>query len=317
MLTGHENPDGDCLGAEVAFYALLKRLGHKVEIRNPDPISKSMDFLAERTPIGHQRGDEGLDVDLVVLLDCCNIDRVGRLAPLIRSSRPTVAVVDHHVGSEAGDGAFSFVDSTSPATGELVYRLFKRAGQSIDAVAAEGIFVSLVSDTGWFRYSNTSSGVLAIASELVDAGVDPTKIYDRIHRRNEPESVAFLSETLSRHRIELDGRYIHVSVDHESLERAKRIGFELDAVMEPMRSLDRVEVVAMFKELNDGRVKLSLRAVGEVDVQAIAKLFGGGGHKKAAGATISLPLVAARDRVRSLVEQALAVVPARDGVSGA
>jgi phosphoesterase RecJ-like protein len=311
LLTGHENPDGDCLGAEVALYHLLTELGAKPEIRNPDPVHGSLEFLGRSTPIGFHRPGDPLETDLVVLLDCCHVDRLGRLAQAVRSANVPIAVIDHHVGSDEADGAFSFVDPTSPATGELVHRLYKAAGVPLGAAAAEGIFVSLVSDTGWFRYSNTSSRVLAIAAELVECGVDASALYDRIHRQNAPESVAFLADALGRQRAELEGKYLHVSLDAETLERSRRIGFELDSVMEPLRSVRGVEVVALFKELADGRVKVSLRAVGDVDVQVVAAALGGGGHKKAAGATSSLPLVAVRDKVLALVESGIASVAAR------
>ena len=117
--------------------------------------------------------------DLLVLLDCAEVSRLGRLRAAVERARPRIAVVDHHLGSELGDGDVAFVDVDAAATGELVHRLFKELGRDLTVEAAEGIFVSLVSDTGWFRYSNTSSRVFAIAAELAEIGVALRSSADR------------------------------------------------------------------------------------------------------------------------------------------
>ena len=168
LLTGHEHPDGDCLGSQIAFYHLLRSLGKEVQIINPDPLSKSLDFLSEHTPTGvYRAGDELPEVDVVCLLDCAYLGRTGSMAePIakrIDESGTILAVIDHHIGSENGDGTVCFVDSEASATGALVHELFSLLGVAIDPIAAQGVFLSLVSDTGWFRYSNTDHRVLSIA----------------------------------------------------------------------------------------------------------------------------------------------------------
>lgn len=287
ILTGHEHPDGDCLGAQVALYHLLRGLGRDVRIHNPDPAPRAFTSLTSHTPFGfHDAGLELPRCDLLVLLDCAEVSRLGRLRAAVERARPRIAVVDHHLGSELGDGDVAFVDVDAAATGELVHRLFKELGRDLTVEAAEGIFVSLVSDTGWFRYSNTSSRVFAIAAELAEIGVDTSAVYDALHRRNDPASVKLLADAIARSEISPDGRFGWITLDRVIIERAAAIGLDLDLVMEPLRSVDGIEVVAMLKEAPDGIVKVSLRASGDVDVQAIARRFGGGGHRKAAGAAV-------------------------------
>lgn len=306
LLTGHENPDGDCLGAEVALFHLLRTLGKRVAIVNPDPIGRGFDFLQRHTPFQHL-GDGPLpEFEVAVLLDCNQLSRTGALAPRIRSSGATVAVIDHHVGSDAGDGAVCFVDPTAAATGALVRRLYREFDVPLSLAAAEGVFVSLVMDTGWFRYSNTDHEVLSMAAELVAAGVEPSVLYDRLYRRMHPDSAGVLALALSRHELRLGGKLAMVCLDRALTERAGHAGFDTDLVIDPLRSLEGVEVVAILKERFDGVVKVSLRAKGDIDVQRIAATFGGGGHKKAAGSAMPGPLAEAAAALAERVRVALA-----------
>jgi phosphoesterase RecJ-like protein len=306
LLTGHENPDGDCLGAQAALFHLLRALGKEPVIVNPDPLGKAHDFLQKHTPFGHAVPDRPLPpFDVVVLLDCSQLSRTGALAPRLRESGKPIAVIDHHIGSDHGDGSVCYVDPTAAATGALVRRLFRELGVPLSPAAAEGVFLSLISDTGWFRYSNADAEVFAMASELIAAGVDGSAIYDALYRRNHPECARLLAEALQRHALRLQGRLAIASLDRSLMERAARADFDTDAVLDPLRSLEGVEVVALLKERFDGAVKVSLRARRDVDVQRIAAVFGGGGHKKAAGATLRTSLPEAERAIEAEVQRAL------------
>ncbi len=307
LLTGHENPDGDCLGAQAALFHLLRALGKDVWIVNPDAIGRGFDFLKRHTPFGHARADEPLPpFDAVVLLDCSQLSRVGALGQRLAQKQQPIGVVDHHVGSDRGDGTVCYVDANAAATGALVRRLFRELDVPLSMPAAEGVFLSLVADTGWFRYSNTDAEVFAMASELIAAGVDGSRIYDSLYRRNHPDSANVLADALSRHRLRLGGKLAMASLDKLLMERAARADFDTDAVLDPLRSLEGVEVVALLKERFDGSVKVSMRSRADVDVQAIVAAFGGGGHKKAAGATLKMSLAAAEAAIETAVQQALA-----------
>lgn len=310
LLAGHEHPDGDCLGAETALWHLLDALGKRACVLNPDPIPRSLDFLARHTPIeSFQEGRALPPHEVVVLLDCAHLARLGRLGEAVAAARDgrVVAVVDHHVGSERGDGDVAFVDPTAPATGALVARCWTELGRPLSTPAAEGVFVSLVSDTGWFRHSNTDAAVLRLAADLVEGGVDPCGLYDAMYRRNAPDSVGLLSEALARHAFSLDGRYAWTWFDADAMKRAAKVDFDTDVVLDVLRSVEGVEVVAVLKVIPGGKTKVSLRAKGEVDVQAIAARLGGGGHRKAAGATVDMELAECARAVEDLVGRALEV----------
>ena len=313
LLSGHENPDGDALGAQVALFHLLTALGKEPVIFNPDPLGRSLRFLERHTPFRAFRPGAPLpEFDVVVLLDCARLERLGPLGEVLRARRPRIAVIDHHVGSEHGDGSVAFVDSEAPATGALVRELWRASNRPLTPVAAEGVFLSLVSDTGWFRYSNTDARVLALASELVAAGVEPSSFYDRIYRQNLPDSVGVLAAGLATHQLRFANRYVYATLARAVMERAARADFDTDGVMEPLRALGGVEVVGLFKERSEKVVKLSLRSQGDVDVQAIAAALGGGGHRKAAGATLNMTLADALAAVEARVGAALRALGAGD-----
>jgi bifunctional oligoribonuclease and PAP phosphatase NrnA len=305
LLSGHEHPDGDCVGAEVALYHLIRALGGEVDIVNPDPVARSLRFLQERTPIGNFRDLQILpSFDVFVLLDCALLSRLGDMQDAVGESCTQVAVLDHHVGSECGDGDINYVDVTAAASGVLVYDLYRAMDVDISLAAAEAIFVSVVSDTGWFRYSNTDRRTMAIAAEMIDLGVRPDELYDRLFRANDPQSVGLLAEALNTHQFRLGQRLVFASLDQEILGRMNRHGFDTDGVLEPLRSIAGIEVAALFKSHPHG-VKLSLRAMGDVNVQAIAAVFGGGGHVKAAGATMRMSVQDAIAAVEREVRQSL------------
>ncbi|MFO1052711.1 MAG: bifunctional oligoribonuclease/PAP phosphatase NrnA [Planctomycetota bacterium] len=306
VLTGHEHPDGDCLGAQVGLFHLLSALGKDVRILLPDAPLRTLDFLALHTPIGIFDPATGLGpCDVLMLVDCAELGRLGELRHAVGGSGATIAVLDHHIGSDQADGEYCFVDPTAAASGELVHRLYGIFERTPEPAAAEALFVALVADTGWFRYSNTDARVLEIAADLVRRGADASAIYDRLNRRNDPESVAILAQGVGRSRLLAEGRIGMIALDRGLIDRANRSGFDLDLVMEPLRSVGGIEVVAMLKELGPDRVKVSLRATGDIDVQRIARTFGGGGHRKASGATLGLALAEAEHRIAAALQAAV------------
>jgi phosphoesterase RecJ-like protein len=300
LLSGHEHPDGDCLGAQVALHHLLEALGKRSVIYNPDPLTRQHEFLVRSTPFSaHATGKTPPAHEAVILLDCCELSRLGALGDVLARTKPLIAVIDHHVGSEHGDGRSTSSTPTPP-------RPARSSTSSTSASASRSARPrpraccsrwSPTRDGSATR--TTDANVLRIAAELVEQGVDASALFDKLFRRNHPDSPALLAEGLSRHAYRLGGRLVCATIDRGTMDRASRAGFDTDQVLEPLRSVAGVEVVALCKERFDGGWKLSLRASGGVDVQAIAKQLGGGGHKKAAGATVTLP----PEKVFALVEE--------------
>jgi phosphoesterase RecJ-like protein len=300
LLCGHVRPDGDCLGSEAALARVLAKLGKSVEVVNPDPIDPRFAYLEEACAF--QSFKSALpDHDVAVLLDFCEIERTGPMAAPLRRAASKKVVVDHHISHGAAWWDAAFVDSTASATGVLVRRVADALGVPVDAAAAKGVFTSLVTDTGWFKYSNTDAETLRVAAEMVALGANPNAIYAALNQTRPKEHPLFIGRLLTRAEFLADDRLAIVDLPLSEGFASEQL--DSDEVLDILRSVATVEVVLYLRELPDGTCKLSARSKGAYDVNALARTFGGGGHKKASGATLKGTLAAARARV---VEAALA-----------
>jgi len=310
LICGHARPDGDCIGAEAALARALSGLGKTAEVMNPDPVEPRFAYLARECSYGSFRGTLP-EHDVAVLLDFSELSRTGPMAPALARATSKKLVVDHHIhhGEPWWDEAF--LDSSASATGLLVYRIARALGAPFDAVAARGVFTSIVTDTGWFKYSNTDAETLRVASEMVALGADPNAIFAALNQTRPKIHPLFVGRLLSRAEFLADDRL--AVVDLPASERMSSEDLDSDEVLDILRSVATVEVVLYLRELPDGTCKLSARSKGAYDVNALARRFGGGGHRKASGATIPGPLADARARV---VAEALAGFGPRSAAPG-
>ncbi len=295
VLVGHVRPDGDCIGAQAALAHGLTSIGKTVQIVNPDPPGSEFDYLAREFPYGVYEAGELPAHDLVCLLDFNDPTRCG--APLqtaIDRAPSKKLVVDHHPPSGGVWWDAAFLDPSASATGLLAYRILRELGAEIDAAVAHGVFTSIVTDTGWFRYSNTDAETMAVVAELLRAGVDPTRVYASIYQRKPRTEPLALGALLARTRYFADDRL--AVIDHPLDAGAANDLSDSDTALDVLRAVESVEVVLYVRELEPGNCKLSARSKTAYDVNALARRFGGGGHVKAAGASIqgALPSVVER-----------------------
>lgn len=284
LLTGHERPDGDCLGSQVALARILAAAGHEVILLEPDPPEPRHAFVVEGVDLRVWDGGELPAHDLCVLLDASELERTGRLASAFATSSIPKLVIDHH--PHAGDAWWdaAFRDSAASATGLLVRRIARSLDAPLDPIAARALFVALVTDTGWFRFGNSDRESLLLASELVGLGVQPDVMYQRLYQvfdRAHPRRVSAALDALEYH---MDGRLGVILV-------AGSAGVELDPpaaedVLDLVRSVRDIEVVLLAREVRPAVWKLSARSKTDYDVCALVRRFDGGGHVRAAGATL-------------------------------
>ncbi|MCB9914370.1 MAG: bifunctional oligoribonuclease/PAP phosphatase NrnA [Planctomycetes bacterium] len=295
LLTGHVRPDGDCIGAEAALASVLTALDKEVWILNPDPVEPQFDYLARDFVFGAYDGGEPPRHDVTVLLDCSELDRCGRLADVLAGGASRKLVIDHHLhhGPPWWDAAY--VDHGASATGLLVHRIARQLGIELDRAGAQGVFTSIVTDTGWFKYSNTDAETLAVAADLVAHGVDPDALYRSIYQRKRRSHPLETGKVLATTEYYEDGRLAVVTMPREGDGGAPAL--DGDDVLDLLRAVESVEVVLSLRELAGGLVKLSARSKTDYDVNALARLFGGGGHRKASGATIEGELDEVKDRL--------------------
>lgn len=284
LLCGHVRPDGDCLGAQVALARVLAALGKEVWIQNADAPEPRYDYLAREVRFGVYQGGELPRHDVSVLLDFCELSRTGAMEPALAAHASKKLVIDHHVPPGAPWWDEAYVDVRAAATGLLVRRIAAQLGVQLDAAAARGVFTSIVTDTGWFKYSNTDTETLTAAAEMTALGVVPNVIYAALHQRQPLGHPPALARAIERLEYFADGRLAVVDIP---IGPGDAGALDTDEVLDILRAVEKVEVVLLLREVATGGVKLSARSKGDFDVHALARQFGGGGHKKAAGATIA------------------------------
>lgn len=308
-LTTHVNPDGDGLGSEAGLAHLLQKQGVRVAVTNPTPTPPRYDFLFRDLP-GVDRTPEAVKeirrADLVVVLDIADLDRLGMLAGAVRERGVPVACVDHHVSPGHLPEGPRYLDPKAAATASLVYEIAVGNQWALTRDVARCLYVGILTDTGAFRFSNTDARTLRTAAALLETGLDPEGIYLDVYA-NAPEGRArLLAEALQTLVVEPEHGLAWVTVPPGALERHGVTADDLDGVVEYPRSIAGVRMALLFRELASGRIKVSLRSVGGVDVAAFARPFGGGGHTKAAGISLEGSMAEVQARVLAAARAYLA-----------
>lgn len=292
VLTTHVNADGDGTGSEAAMAAWLEGRGIHCAIVNPTPFPEPFRFLLHRPDVVADLEDGSAathlrEADLFLVLDTSEAKRVQPLGDRMPAER--TVVVDHHPPGPDVVGTLAVQDPTAAATGELVYDLFSLSGGEWSAGCALAVYVALVSDTGSFRHGNTSPRVHAIAAETMRRGVDPERVYRRLFGTLPRRRLELLREALGTLQTAGDVPLSWMVVSDEMVQRLGATSEDLEGLIEHVRSLEGTEVALLFRGTPEGFTKMSFRSNGEADVNRIARLFGGGGHVKAAGALVEAP----------------------------
>jgi phosphoesterase RecJ-like protein len=308
LLTTHVNADGDGTGSEAALAAWLESIGVRVTIINPTPYPANYRFLLHRPGLAVDADDPALpeivaSADLGIVVDTSEPRRISPLESLF-ASLPTL-VVDHHPAGPNVVSPDGIMDPGAAAAGELVYDILTMAGDPWPLAARLGVYVAIVSDTGSFRFGNTTPRAHTIAAEMLAGGVDPETVFEKMFATAPMRRLELLREALSHlHRDEEQG-IAWIVVSKEITDRLGSTLDDYDGLIEYARSIEGTKVAIMFREAADDETKISLRSTGIVDVNRIARSFGGGGHVKASGATIPLPIGEAVRQVVAEVRKAI------------
>ncbi len=281
IIAAHVQPDGDALGAALALFLLLKELGKNVVFAiNPDEVPAKYRFLPEIESVGRPRTFKG---DTLITVDVATPTRLGDSQPALEAVE-CVVNIDHHPDNPRF-GAVNWVESTKTSTSEMVLELWRAAGKVPTLDAAICIYVGMLTDTGNWQYSNTTSGSLRAAADLIDLGVEPNKIFSLIYESNTTGWLRLMGLGLTAAVIDKDLRFAYAIVTRADLEVAGAKAAEVENLVDWLRSLADVDVVLVIKETKTGEFKGSTRSGGSVDVGALARLYDGGGHHNAAGFT--------------------------------
>ncbi len=298
-LSTHLNADGDGCGSESALARMLAAHGMKPRVVNPTPWPDMFEFLlADEFENLTSKGSKALrDIDLLIVLDISDVKRLGHLTDSVRALTVPKLVVDHHVASDDPAGPLGLCDIAACATAELVYDMAIVMGWEITPEVARSLYTGMLTDTGGFRFSNTSPRCLAVAAQLLAYGVDPEEMYMRIYASAPAGRVRLMADVLATLQVDAERGLTWLTMQAGALESHDVKAEDLDGIVEHARSIAGTRMALFFRDLGHGKVKVSFRSTGKTDVNAFAREFGGGGHAKASGAMISGELSDVRDRV--------------------
>ena len=298
-ITSHIRPDGDSLGSSLGFYWLLRALDKDVEVIMRDPAPHSYQKLPGSDAI---RVTAVVDrpYDAVFVIECSDIDRPG----LIDLEKQFVVNIDHHSTTELF-GTINWIDSTASAVGEMIYNLCKATGVRVTTEIAECVYTALLTDTGSFHYSNTTERTFKIASELVRVGVRPAKSAEAIFGNYQWPKIELLSHVLATAKRDETG---HVAWMRQTLAMQQQTNAceeDADGFVNFPLTVGDINAVALFKECSPGVYRTSLRSKGDVNVAKVAEQFGGGGHRNAAGCTLTGQLEEVEKQLVPLLQDAV------------
>jgi len=307
LVSSHVNMEGDALGSELAFSRLIKLLGKNAVIVNEDKLPYGYGFLPGVNTIKKYKDNlKGVKFDCFVVLDCSDIKRTGEVYRMNNEGKP-VLNIDHHI-SNTKFGTFNWIDPYVSSACEMVYQLYKKMRVKLDKEAALCLYAGIVTDTGSFRYSNTTSTTHEAAAELLNFGIDVVGVYKNIYGNLPFNELQLVAHVLGEMKRRNNGRVIWFEAPASLLKKYKARYIDLtDHVMNFGRAIEGAEVVVLFKE-NLGvknEVRVNFRSQGSIDVNAIAQSLGGGGHRTASGCTIHGKLSDVRRQVMKQIDKAL------------
>jgi len=298
-ISTHINADGDGCGSETALARLLGQMGIRSKIVNPTPWPDMYKFLlGDDVRDASDMGAKGLkDADVLVVLDISDVKRLGVLAEAVRKLTIPKVVIDHHLPSDEPPSHLMVADTAACATGELIYDFATVLGLEVTPDIARGLYIALLTDTGGFRFSNTTARCLSIAGQLIASGVEPEEMYGRLYASMPVGRLHLLRDALAT--LEVDPEYgiSWISVAAGAAEQYGLRSEDLEGIAEHPRSIGGTRLAIFFRDLGHDKVKVSFRSTGDVDVNKFAKQFAGGGHARAAGALIEGNLEVVRRKV--------------------
>jgi len=307
VLSSHARPDGDSLGSQLAMAFALRALGKDVTVVNADAAAAP--FMAfpgvPEIVIAPQAGD---GFDAAIVMECSDLARTG----VVGLDRGFVINIDHHPGNTAY-GQINWFDSRAAACAEMVFDVVQALGVPLTTDIATHIYVAILTDTGSFHFSNLSPRTFDICRQLLDAGVDPVRVARRVFDDSSIGRLRLCGAVLNGMRVDAGGRIAVLYLDHEMAHEAGATYDETEGVINQPLTVKDVQAVVFFKQAQGHEYRVSLRSKGDVDIGAVAKAFGGGGHKNAAGCSAAGPIGELQDTFVDKVTQAIEM---QKGMSG-
>jgi phosphoesterase RecJ-like protein len=300
LIASHRDPDGDSIGSQLALDGFVQSFEKPTRIINQGPLPHRYAFLDPQKKIENfNKNNEGetfdFQPDLIFVLECPSLDRLGEVKKIIPPESKIVNI-DHHPENEKF-GSVNYLDAKASAVGEMIYSLLKAHHFPLSPLSANQIYASILTDTGRFRYTNTSPKCLSICAQLVRRGADPKYVTRQIYFNYSFSFMKLLGTVLRNLEVRDEGKICSVTIDRNLLSEYGVDHEEIEGMVDYSLFLSGVEIGLLFTETEEGKTKVNLRSQNDFDVSQLAKIFGGGGHKSAAGCTLSYHLDEAKKTV--------------------
>lgn len=284
-ILGHQYPDGDAIGSILGLGIMLSNNGKVVECSWPEPfeIPVRLRFLPGQEMLVSP--DELEPEELIITLDCASRERLPDFKSLLRDGFKVVNI-DHHMDNTMF-GTVNIIDGEGAATAEIIYQIHRDLGLELNLDSATCLYTGILTDTGKFQFNNTSEKTLRVASELAGIGVRPSWIYENVYQSDSLNYLRFTGNALSNCVVEDDIGLAYIFISQEDLKKFGISMSETEDLIDSLRSLRNHKIAVLFKELENGSIRVSLRSRFDIDIGSIARKLGGGGHRVAAGYTFS------------------------------
>jgi bifunctional oligoribonuclease and PAP phosphatase NrnA len=299
VLSSHARPDGDSIGSQLAMAYALKAIGKEVVVVNADPAPAPLMAFPGVPEIVIASKVEG-DFDAAIIMECSNLARTG----VSGLERFFVINIDHHPGN-SNYGQINWFDASAAACGEMVFTLVRALGVPLSVEIATHVYLAILTDTGSFHYSSISPRSFDICRETVEAGVDPVLVARNVYDSNNMGRLKLFGAVLSAMQIDSTGHIAIVYLDHEMARAAGGTYEDTEGLINLPLTVKEIQAVVFFKQDEGDQYRVSMRSKGEIDIGAVAKQFGGGGHKNAAGCSVTGPIDALQKLFVERIEEAV------------
>ncbi|MCG2704462.1 MAG: bifunctional oligoribonuclease/PAP phosphatase NrnA [Candidatus Omnitrophica bacterium] len=308
LITSHINVEGDAIGSEIGIYYMVKQLGKNAIMVNSDPVPDRYKFLPSwnKIIVGNNIGAK--DYSNVIIVDCPTVERSGKIASLLNAPGEKINIIniDHHV-SNKNFGDFNWVEPDASSCGEMIYKLYREMGLNITDDIATVLYVSILTDTGSFRYDSTTSETHKICGDLIKLGIKPAKIAEKVYETKDIGDMELLAKALGTIKVTKNGKIAYICVTKQMMEEAHATPDRTDGFINFARAIEGTEISIFFREdlENAQSIHVGFRSKGSANVNVLASKFGGGGHPKASGCVVKEPLDKAIIKVLDTAEEFL------------
>ena len=299
VISSHSRPDGDSIGSSVAMAYALRAIGKQAEVVHADPPPGPLTQFPGVSDIRLASAVNG-PFDAAIIMECGDLARTG----ILGLDRYFLINIDHHPGN-TGYGDLGWFDVTAAACGEMVFELVKTIDAPLTLEVATHIYLAILTDTGSFHYANITPRTFEICRETIEAGVDPVAVARNVYDSNSMGRLKLFGAVLSAMQIDSSGRIAIVYLDHEMARAAGGTYEDTEGLINLPLTVKEIQAVVFFKQVEGDEYRVSMRSKGDIDIGLIAKEFGGGGHKNAAGCTVAGAIDALQKMFVAKIEQAI------------